>query len=152
MRNPSLVPVDLVRKGPSGYFNWRRRHPDAPMLGPDSESHDRATEPAPIAREGAAVMSPFRITLLLLRSFPRANVFLLARLAGASESNVKLVLVELQTQGLATSEGDRWALTAQGVAACRPQHRARPATILRYHKPVGPREARLARSVRLTRR
>ena len=39
-------------------------------------------------------LRPFRITLLLLRSFPRANVFLLARLAGASESNVKLVLVE----------------------------------------------------------
>ena len=97
-------------------------------------------------------MSPFRTTLLLLRSFPRANVFLLARLAGASESNVKLILVELETQGLATSEGDRWALTAQGVAACRSQPRARPATILRYHKPAGPGEARLARPVRLRRR
>jgi hypothetical protein len=96
-------------------------------------------------------MSPFRITSLLLRSFPRANVFLLARLAGASESNVKLVLFELETQGLATSEGDRWALTAQGVAACRSQPRARPATILRYRKPAGPGEACLARPT-LTRR
>jgi hypothetical protein len=31
------VPVDPVRKARVAYYNWRRRHPNAPMLAPGGE-------------------------------------------------------------------------------------------------------------------
>jgi hypothetical protein len=75
-----------------------------------------------------------RTTLALLRSFGPANAFLLARLSGRPERDVARALAELERQGLASSDNNRWILTERGgLEAGRLQaHSERSAGFIQY--------------------
>jgi hypothetical protein len=66
-----------------------------------------------------------RTTLALLRSFAPCNSGWLSRLSGRPERDVARALAELERQGLASSDNERWILTARGgLEAGRSQERS----------------------------
>jgi hypothetical protein len=82
-----------------------------------------------------------RTLTLLLRSYPAANPFWLARLAGRNEINeieVAAALAEIEREGLAESNAGLSLLTPAGRDQCRPAHVSRPPSPARL-KPLRPR-------------
>jgi hypothetical protein len=75
-----------------------------------------------------------RTALALLKSFAPTNAFLLARLSGHPERDIARVLAELERQGLASVDNNRWTLTSLGAVEARrpPSHSERPGAVVRY--------------------
>jgi hypothetical protein len=70
--------------------------------------------------EGGSVTDVLaRTTLALLRSLAPTNAFLLARLSGRPERDIARALAELERQGLASVDNNRWVLTSQGALEAR---------------------------------
>jgi hypothetical protein len=75
-----------------------------------------------------------RTTLLLLRSFGPANLFILARLLGVQENEAARILAGLARNGLANELDQKWILTSAGRDELKPDWLDRPGPMVRWRR------------------